>query len=89
MHGVQRGGASCHSEFVGVDDSVRPFPVILSQCEHWRGNPSPPPKKTDCRGAARREASTLGVLLAMTARRCRADGTSGRRPLQAVQHTVP
>ena len=38
MHGVQRGGASCHSEFVGADGSVRPFPVIPSQCEHWRGN---------------------------------------------------
>ena len=76
MHGAQRGGASCHSEFVGANDSVRPFPVIPSQCEHWRGNPSPQKRKTDCRVATRREASTLGVLLAMTARRCRADGTS-------------
>ena len=76
MHGAQRGGASCHSEFVGADDSVRPFPVIPSRCEHWRGNPSPQKRKTDCRVATRREASTLGVLLAMTARRCRADGTS-------------
>ena len=33
-------------------------------------------RKTDCRVATRREASTLGVLLAMTARRCRADGTA-------------
>ena len=35
-----------------------------------------PKRETDCRVAARREASALGVLLAMTARRCRADGTS-------------
>ena len=35
-----------------------------------------PKRKTDCRVATRREASTLGVLLVMTARRCRADGTS-------------
>ena len=67
MHGAQRGGASCHSEFVGADDSVRPFPVIPSQCEHRCGNPSPQKRKTDCRVATR---------LAMTARRRRADGTS-------------
>ena len=36
--------------------------------------------ETDCRVAA---------LLAMTARRCRADGTSGRRPLRVVQRTCP
>ena len=37
------------------------------------------------RGADCRVAS----LLAMTARRCRADGTSGRRPLRVVQRTYP
>ena len=36
--------------------------------------------ETDCRVAA---------LLAMTARRCRADGTSGRRPLRVVQRAYP
>ena len=36
--------------------------------------------ETDCRVAA---------LLAMTARRCHADGTSGRRPLRVVQRTCP
>ena len=56
MHGAQRGGASFHSEFVGADDSVRPFPVIPSQCEHWRGNPSPQKRKTDCRCAPLQDA---------------------------------
>ena len=56
MHGVQRGSASCHSEFVGANDSVRPFPVIPSQCEHWRGNPSPQKRKTDCRFAPLQDA---------------------------------
>ena len=55
-HGAQRGGASCHSEFVGANDSVRPFPVIPSQCEHWRGNPSPQKRKTDCRCAPLQDA---------------------------------
>ena len=63
---------SCHSEFVGADDSVR-------QCALARES-VPPKRGTDCRVAS---------LLAMTARRCRADGTSGRRPLRVVQRTCP
>ena len=42
------------------------LPVIPSQSADWRGNPSPQKRKTDCR---------VATLLAMTARRCRADGT--------------
>ncbi len=60
MHGAQRGGASCHSE-----------PVRTLAWESVSKK-----RKTDCRIATRREASTLGVLLAMTARRCCANGTS-------------
>ncbi len=63
---------SCHSEFVGADDSARPHALA------WES--AFPKRRTDCRVAA---------LLAMTARRCRADGTSGRRPLRAVQRTCP
>ena len=63
---------SCHSEFVGADDSVRPHALAWESVHPKRG--------TDCRVAS---------LLAMTARRCRADGTSGRRPLRVVQRTCP
>ena len=42
------------------------LPVIPSQSADWRGNPSPQKRKTDCR---------VATLLAMTTRRCRADGT--------------
>ena len=63
---------SCHSEFVGADDSVRPHALA------WES--AFPKRRTDCRVAA---------LLAMTARRCRADGTSGRRPLRVVRRTYP
>ena len=63
---------SCHSEFVGADDSARPHALARESVPHKRG--------ADCRVAS---------LLAMTARRCRADGTSGRRPLRVVQRTYP
>ena len=63
---------SCHSEFVGAGDSVRPHALA------WES--APPKRRADCRVAA---------LLAMTARRCHADGTSGRRPLRVVQRTCP
>ena len=88
------------SPFVGADDSVRPFCTHSlrfrrGRCPHRPAVPLsfrasdrvtgvgirlPQKRKTDCR---------VAVLLAMTARRCRADGTSGRRPLRAVQRTCP
>ena len=63
---------SCHSEFVGADDFVRPHALAWESAHPKRG--------ADCH---------VALLLAMTARRCRADGTSGRRPLRVVQRTCP
>ena len=59
----------CHSEPVRAAEQV-PLGYTLA----WES--VLPKRETDCRVAARREASALGVLLAMTARRCRTDGTS-------------
>ena len=101
----RRGGASCHSEFIGANDAVRPFPAIPSQCEHWRGNPSPSKKKNGLPrrfaprskypwGAPRNDSEA--VLLGRTEssaptrqNKTARNGTSRRRPLHAVQHTVP
>ena len=80
------GSSSCRRaalrSFSGSSTVSMVYPLLVAlsfragdQC-HRRGNPYPQARGTDCRVAARREASALGVLLAMTARRCRADGTS-------------
>ena len=55
------------------------LPVIPSQSADWRGNPSPQKRKTDCR---------VATLLAMTARRCRADGTTGT-PSPTTNNAAP
>ena len=65
--------------------------VLLLPFRVCRGGRLCPPARTGAgiRLSNRGADCRVAALLAMTARRCRADGTSGRRPLRVVQRTCP
>ena len=90
---------------VGADDSVRPVPLSFRASARTGVGirfPLPPSAREMAARSADGGSDIARQFLSpsrprrqpppsrgLTARRCRADGTSGRRPLRAVQRTCP
>ena len=91
MHGAQRGGASCHSEPVRTLawESVAPCLPLRGRCQREALTEGEMPRVFLSPSRLRRQPPPRGGL---TARRCRADGTSRtpsptkttRRPLRGA-----